>query len=59
MLWEGVLRTLQFFFEYSEINSVPAVNFKICIENGQIYTTKICSANLAVFNANLKSDCRN
>ena len=40
MLWEGVLRTLGKKIEYSEINSVPAVTFKICIENGQINTTK-------------------
>ena len=40
MLWEGVLRTLEFFLEYLEINFVPPPTFKICIENGQINTTK-------------------
>ena len=40
MLWEGVSKTLEKKLEYSEINSVPAVTFKICIENGQINTTK-------------------
>ena len=42
MLCEGVLRTLEEEKEYSEINSIPAVTFKICIENGQINTTKNC-----------------
>ena len=40
MLWEGVLRNLLKKLKYSEINSVPAITFKICIENGQINTTK-------------------
>ena len=43
MLWENVLKTLEEKLEIPEGFLCLAAIFKICIENGQINTTKNCA----------------